>query len=65
IYYFFVGKKIAEGYSERQEIRGKVQDLLKDLHREDFVKYINIYYSPYKRKLGPKQHKGGTLISIP
>ncbi|EPF6653269.1 NACHT domain-containing protein, partial [Pseudomonas aeruginosa] len=40
IYYFFVGKKIAEGYSERQEIRGKVQDLLKDLHREDFANIL-------------------------
>ena len=35
IYYFFVGKKIAESYSESDEVKVKVQYLLDNLHRED------------------------------
>ncbi|OWV28704.1 toll/interleukin-1 receptor domain-containing protein [Halomonas campaniensis] len=35
IYYFFVAKKIAEGYSSSQEIKNDVELLLEKLHRED------------------------------
>ncbi|WP_251358153.1 TIR domain-containing protein [Kangiella sp. TOML190] len=35
IYYFFVGKKIAESYSTSEDVRLSVKELLKTLHRED------------------------------
>ncbi len=40
LYYFFVAKKIAEGYSKSDEIRIEVQNLLKDLHREDYANIL-------------------------
>lgn len=40
LYYFFVAKKIAEGYSKSEEIRADVQILLRDLHREDFANIL-------------------------
>jgi hypothetical protein len=40
IYYFFVGKKIAESYSTSTEIQTKVQDLFDNLHREDFANIL-------------------------
>lgn len=40
IYYFFVGKKIAEGYSELPEISKQVDLLLENLHREDFANIL-------------------------
>ncbi|SER52022.1 TIR domain-containing protein [Azotobacter beijerinckii] len=40
IYYFFVGKKFAEGYPESEEIKDKVQLLLDNLHREDFANIL-------------------------
>ncbi|NHH85339.1 TIR domain-containing protein [Cobetia sp. MB87] len=35
IYYFFVGKKISEAYSEYEEVQLKVDYLLDNMHRED------------------------------
>lgn len=40
IYYFFVGKKIAESYSDSPKTREKVEDLLSNLHREDFANIL-------------------------
>lgn len=40
IYYFFVGKKIAESYSEEHETRDQFEGLLKKLHREDFANIL-------------------------
>lgn len=40
IYYFFVGKKIAEGFSESDEIKQEVENLLEKLHREDFANIL-------------------------
>ncbi|MBN7820067.1 TIR domain-containing protein [Bowmanella yangjiangensis] len=40
IYYFFVGKKIAESYSENLETRDQFEELLKKLHREDFANIL-------------------------
>lgn len=40
IYYFFVGKKIAESYSISGEVEGKVQNLFDNLHREDFANIL-------------------------
>lgn len=40
IYYFFVGKKIAESYSDSDETKNKVDDLLSKLHREDFANIL-------------------------
>lgn len=40
IYYFFVGKKIAESYRDSKETQTKVQDLLEKLHREDFANIL-------------------------
>lgn len=40
IYYFFVGKKIAESYRDDKNTQIKVQDLLTKLHREDFANII-------------------------
>ena len=40
IYYFFVGKKIAEGFSESNEVKDKVSMLLTDLHREDYANIL-------------------------
>lgn len=40
IYYFFVGKKIAEGFAESDEIKQEVENLLKKLHREDFANIL-------------------------
>jgi hypothetical protein len=40
IYYFFVGKKIAEGFAESDEIKQEVENLLDKLHREDFANIL-------------------------
>ncbi len=40
IYYFFVGKKIAESYSDSDEVKQNVDTLLAGLHREDWL-YVN------------------------
>lgn len=40
IYYFFVGKKFAEGFSESSEVKSKIDDLLKNLHREDYANIL-------------------------
>lgn len=40
IYYFFVGKKIAESYSDSIEIKSQVEKLLSLLHREDFANIL-------------------------
>jgi hypothetical protein len=40
IYYFFVGKKIAESYSDLPEVKKEVTKLLKLLHREDFANIL-------------------------
>lgn len=40
IYYFFVGKKIAESYRDSESTQDKVQDLLEKLHREDFANIL-------------------------
>tara|TARA_R110000796_G_C14570604_1_gene435722 strand:- start:5340 stop:7868 length:2529 start_codon:yes stop_codon:yes gene_type:complete len=40
IYYFFVGKKIAESYRDSESTQAKVQDLLEKLHREDFANIL-------------------------
>lgn len=40
IYYFFVGKKIAETYSDSEEVKEQVQNLLSKLHREDFANIL-------------------------
>lgn len=40
IYYFFVGKKIAEGFTESDEIKQVVENLLEKLHREDFANIL-------------------------
>jgi len=40
IYYFFVGKKIAESYSISQDVENKVQNLFDNLHREDFANIL-------------------------
>ncbi len=40
IYYFFVGKKIAEGFAESDDIKNDVENLLEKLHREDFANIL-------------------------
>ncbi len=40
ILYFFVGKKIADSYSESQESENQVDNLLENLHREDFANIL-------------------------
>lgn len=40
IYYFFVGKKIAESYRDNDETKDKVEYLLAKLHREDFANIL-------------------------
>lgn len=40
IYYFFVGKKVAEGFSESEDVKGQVDLLLKGLHREDYANIL-------------------------
>jgi hypothetical protein len=40
IYYFFVGKKIAESYRDSNETKVKVEELLAKLHREDFANIL-------------------------
>ncbi|WP_333796590.1 toll/interleukin-1 receptor domain-containing protein [Rheinheimera sp.] len=40
IYYFFVGKKIAESYADDTECKAMVLKLLQGLHREDFANII-------------------------
>jgi hypothetical protein len=44
IYYFFVGKKIAEGFADTEEIKLEVEleveSLLENLHREDFANIL-------------------------
>jgi len=40
IYYFFVGKKIADGFSESSDLKADVRNLLENLHREDFANIL-------------------------
>lgn len=40
IYYFFVGKKVAEGFSELDEVKTQVDALLTGLHREDYANIL-------------------------
>lgn len=40
IYYFFVGKKIAESYTESIETREATENLLKNLHKEDYANIL-------------------------
>jgi len=40
IYYFFVGKKIAESYSESEQVARQVDIILEKLHREDFANIL-------------------------
>ncbi|MDU9408071.1 toll/interleukin-1 receptor domain-containing protein [Pseudomonas sp. zfem001] len=40
IYYFFVGKKFAEGFSDSQLVQDKVDVLLSELHREDYANIL-------------------------
>ena len=40
IYYFFVGKKIAESYRDSNKTKEKVKLLLEKLHREDFANIL-------------------------
>lgn len=40
IYYFFVGKKIAEDYSETDLVKDAVNTLLGNLHREDYANIL-------------------------
>jgi len=40
IYYFFVGKKISESYSENTDVRVQVDFLLENLHREDYANIL-------------------------
>lgn len=40
LYYFFVGKKIAESYSDSSDVKRSVNDLLGKLHREDFANIL-------------------------
>jgi hypothetical protein len=40
IYYFFVGKKIAESYREEDDVKSSVVVLLNNLHREDFANIL-------------------------
>ncbi len=35
IYYFFVGKKIAEYYEDSNDVKQKVEELLQNIHKED------------------------------
>uniref|UniRef100_A0A1S7LE78 Toll-interleukin receptor n=1 Tax=Magnetococcus massalia (strain MO-1) TaxID=451514 RepID=A0A1S7LE78_MAGMO len=40
IYYFFVGKKIAEAYSDSQDVKDAVGDMLQDIHRENYANIL-------------------------
>jgi len=40
IYYFFVGKKIAESYRDSEETKTKIEGLLSKLHREDYANIL-------------------------
>ncbi|MGL5100004.1 MAG: NACHT domain-containing protein, partial [Fusobacteriaceae bacterium] len=40
IYYFFVGKKIAESYIESSDVKERVEYLITNLHREDFANIL-------------------------
>ncbi|MBE3663411.1 toll-Interleukin receptor, partial [Vibrio navarrensis] len=40
IYYFFVGKKVAESYRDSEDTKGMVAHLLSELHREDYANIL-------------------------
>jgi hypothetical protein len=40
IYYFFVGKKIAESYMEDKAVQEEVENLIHHLHREDYANIL-------------------------
>lgn len=40
LYYFFVGKKIAEGFNSFDFIKDKINDLLNNSHREDYANIL-------------------------
>lgn len=50
IYYFFVGKKIAESYSASTDVEKKVQNLFDNLHREDYANIL-IFISHHTKDL--------------
>tara|TARA_R110000787_G_scaffold286186_1_gene403613 strand:+ start:8958 stop:11480 length:2523 start_codon:yes stop_codon:yes gene_type:complete len=49
IYYFFVGKKVAESYSSSPDVAVQVDYFLKNLHREDFA-YILIFITHHTKE---------------
>jgi len=40
LFYFFVAKKIAEGFSNNKEIKSEISVLLNELHREDYANIL-------------------------
>jgi len=40
IYYFFVGKKIAESYRNSEEVKGAIKEVIQDIHREDHANIL-------------------------
>jgi len=40
VFYFFVAKKIAEGYAKNETIRNEISILLNELHREDYANIL-------------------------
>ena len=40
LYYFFVGKKIAEGFNSCDNIKDKIDELLNNSHREDYANIL-------------------------
>lgn len=49
IYYFFVGKKVAESYSSYSDVTEQVDYFLENLHREDFA-YILIFITHHTKE---------------
>lgn len=49
IYYFFVGKKVAESYSSSSDVVVQVDYFLENLHREDFA-YILIFITHHTKE---------------
>lgn len=49
IYYFFVGKKVAESYSSSEDVAQQVDYFLENLHREDFA-YILIFITHHTKE---------------
>src|SRR5690606_12031032 len=63
IYYFFVGKKIAESFNSSKESQEFVERLLTNLHREDFANIL-IFITHHTKDIWVLEKIKAILVSL-